>query len=113
VIDHNNLGMPRRVDSDDEDFKPKKKKVKGAVKPKKQAGDAKSEGRKGKKVNERESVISAWAKRSGTGESVDGIEDVDVEVVSPQKEAYKLQTTSFGVDDGMDCCVVLVDLNRL
>src|ERR1700737_416361 len=95
--------MPRRVDSDDEDFKPKKKKAKGAVKPNKQARNAKSEGGKGKKVNERESVISAWAKRSGTGESVDGIEDVDVEVVSPQKEVYKLQTTSFELDDGMAC----------
>jgi hypothetical protein len=88
--------MPRRVDSDEEDFKPQKKKAKSTTKSKTYSSKPKAKSSKTKSTsNEPESVISAWAKRR-TVESLDGIEDV--EIISPQKEILKPR---FEVVDGM------------
>ena len=87
--------MPRRVDSDDEDFKPQKKKAKSSKKSKLVSTKVKAKSSKSKSTsNEPESVISAWAKRK-TAESLDGIEDV--EIISPRKEVLK---PTFEVVDG-------------
>jgi hypothetical protein len=88
--------MPRRVDSDEEDFKPQKKKAKASTKSKTSSSKPKAKSSKTKSTsNEPESVISAWAKRR-TVESLDGIEDV--EIVSPRKEILQ---PKFEVVEGM------------
>jgi hypothetical protein len=88
--------MPRRVDSDEEDFKPQKKKAKSSTKSKPVSTKPKGKSSKSKSTsNEPESVISAWAKRKAV-ESLDGIEDV--EIISPRKEILK---PTFEVVDGV------------
>ena len=89
--------MPRRVDSDDDDSKPRKKKTSTLQKPKKPSSKSRTSSTKAKSAPNGvagESVISAWAKRQ-TVESLDGIEDV--ESVSPPRERPK---PKFDVDDG-------------
>ena len=90
--------MPRRVDSDEDDFKPRKKKTTTIQKTKKPTTKTRSSSSKAKSDpngSGGESVISAWAKRQ-TVESLDGIEDV--ESVSPQRQRQK---PKFEVDDGI------------
>lgn len=87
--------MPRRVDSDEEDSKPSKRKTNAIKKPRTTTARSTATSKKKKAVQkESDPVISAWAKRR-TVESLDGIEDVDS--VTPQKERRKL---SFEADDG-------------
>src|SRR5271155_4136460 len=90
--------MLRRVDSDEDDFKPRKKKTTTVQKTKKPTTKPRSSSSKAKSApngGSGESVISAWAKRR-TVESLDGIEDV--ESVSPQRPRQK---PKFDVDDGI------------
>lgn len=87
--------MPRRVESDEEDLKPKKKKTNIVKKPRKTTTWPTAASKKANPVpKDSDSVISAWAKRR-TVESLDGIEDVDS--VTPRKERQRL---TFEVDDG-------------
>jgi hypothetical protein len=90
--------MPRRVDSDEDDFKPRKKKtttIQKAKKPTTKPSSSSSKAKSAANGSGGESVISAWAKRR-TVESLDGIEDV--ESVSPQRPRVK---PKFEVDDGL------------
>jgi hypothetical protein len=88
--------MPRRVESDEEDSNPRKRKTNTIKKPRATKGPATAPAKKAKSVQkEADSVLSAWAKRR-TVESLDGIEDVDN--VTPRKERRKLD---FEVDHGM------------
>jgi hypothetical protein len=90
--------MPRRVDSDEDDFKPRKKKtttIQKAKKPTTKPSSSSSKAKSAANGSGGESVISAWAKRR-TVESLDGIEDV--ESVSPQRQRQK---PKFEVDDGI------------
>lgn len=89
--------MPRRVDSDEEDSKPKKTKPNTIKKPRAAPIKSTALSKKTKPVSrDVDSVISAWAKRQ-TVESLDGIEDVDA--ISLKVPRRKL---TFEVDDGMN-----------
>jgi hypothetical protein len=99
--------MPRRVDSDEDDFKPRKKKtttIQNTKKPSTKPRSSSSKAKSAPNGGGGESVISAWAKRR-TVESLDGIEDV--ESVSPQPQRQK---PKFDVDDGI---IVLGEEERL
>lgn len=83
--------MPRRVESDDDDVKPKKNTkpmAKTSRKFKSTSRVSKSYGKKGQSVNNEavDSMISAWAKRQ-TVDNLDGIEDVNS--IPPQKATRK------------------------
>lgn len=97
--------MPRRVSSssqEDSPQKPKAKKSKTSTKPKKSASKPKSTSKNAKTDATSNSVISAWAKRQGTAEGIDGIEDVEV---LPKRQ---VQNVAFEVDDGMGFANMLI-----
>jgi hypothetical protein len=88
--------MPRRVESDEEEPKSRKRKGNAIKKQKTTTRKSTAASKKTKPVQkESDSVISGWATRRAV-ESLDGIEDVDS--VTPRKERRKL---AFEVDDGM------------
>ena len=98
--------MPRRVDSDEEDSRPSKRKTNTVKKARVTKAPGTAAAKKAKSVQkEADSLISGWAKRR-TVENLDGIEDVDS--VTPMKERRKL---AFEVGDGMSL-VVLADYRR-
>ena len=102
--------MPRRVESDEEDSKPKRKKLNIIRKPREKTNKPSAAAKKKESVpNSNDSAVSTWAKRR-TLESLDAIEDVDA--ISPKKGRRKL---AFEVDDGSSLVVVglIVDFERV
>ena len=93
---HGSCVMPRRIGSDEDESRPRKKKTSTTQKIKKPPAKTHASSSRAKSVPNGggDSVISAWAKRR-TVESLDGIEDV--ESVSPQREWQK---PKFDIDDG-------------
>jgi len=90
--------MPRRIDSDEEDLKPQKKKSKSAAKGKGSITKSKSTSKKDGKAVKKEqgsSIMEGWASRRAI-HSLDVIEDV--EDVSPKQ---KPQIPTFDVIDGL------------
>ena len=102
--------MPRRVDSEEEDPKPKRKKANTTRIPRPTTAKSAAAAKKTNSVpKSKDSASSIWANRR-TLETLDGIEDVDA--ISPKK---KRQRFAFEIDDGSFLVVVdlIVDFERV